>query len=124
MTIVGGSDKATEEGSVSIVPVIGATMEGPETCKYGKVGCPINSLKVAPRLLETGVSVTSIDEVCAGVNKDGNGHRMPAGMEPDGQGYGHHFLPAGIILNPEDSSSRAKKFAILVRLSARPAPQV
>ena len=39
---------------------------------------------------------------------------MPAGMKPDGQGYGHHFLPAGTgagtILNPEDSSSRAKKF--------------
>jgi len=54
--------------------------------------------------------------------------RMPAGMEPDGQEYGHHFLPAGMgagtILNPEDSFSRVKKFAILVRLSARPAPQV
>jgi len=53
---------------------------------------------------------------------------MPTGMELDGQGYGHHFLPmgmgAGTILNPEDSSSQAKKFAILARLSARPAPQV
>ena len=63
MTEAAGSDDATEEGSVSVIPVIGATMEGPETCKYGKVGCPINSLKVAPRLLETGVSITSINKL-------------------------------------------------------------
>ena len=42
-------------------------MEGPWTCISGGVGYPVNSLKVAPRLLETRVSVTSIDEVCAGV---------------------------------------------------------
>ena len=29
MTVVGGSNDATDEGSVSIVPVIGATVEGP-----------------------------------------------------------------------------------------------
>ena len=63
MIVAGGSDDATEEGSISIVPVIGATIEGPGTCKYGGVGCPINSLKVAPRLLETEVSGTSSDEV-------------------------------------------------------------
>ena len=63
ITEAGGSDDATEEGSVSIVPVIGATMEGPGTCRSGGVGCPVNSLNVAPRLLETRVSVTSIDEV-------------------------------------------------------------
>ena len=42
-------------------------MEGLGTCRYGGVGCPINSLNVAPRLLETGVSGTSSDELGAGV---------------------------------------------------------
>ena len=63
MTDAGGSDDATEEGSISVVPVIGTTIEGPGTYKYGGVGCPINSLKVAPRLLETEVSSTSSEEV-------------------------------------------------------------
>ena len=63
MTVVGGSNDATKEGSVSIVLVIGGTMEGPRTCRYGGVGCPVNSLKVAPRLLETKVSGTSSEEV-------------------------------------------------------------
>ena len=63
MTRAAGSDDATKEGSISVVPVIGATIEGPRTCKYGGVGYPINSLKVAPRLLETKVSRTSSEEV-------------------------------------------------------------
>ena len=63
MTDVGGSDDATEEGSVFVVPVIGATIEGPRTCRYGGVGCPVNSLKEAPRLLDTVVSGTSSEEV-------------------------------------------------------------
>ena len=63
MTIAGGSDDAIDDGSVSVVPVIGATVEGPGTCRSSGVGCPINSLKVAPRLLETGVSGTSNEEV-------------------------------------------------------------
>ena len=63
MTVAGGSNEATEEESVSVVLVIGATVEGPGTCRYGGVGCPINSLKVAPRLLETDVSGTSSEEV-------------------------------------------------------------
>ena len=63
MTDAGGSDDSTEEGSVSVVLVIGATIEGPRTCKYGGVGCPVNSLKVTPRLLETEVSCTSSKEV-------------------------------------------------------------
>ena len=63
MTGATGSDDATEEGSVSVVPVIGATIEGPGTCKYGGVDCPVNSLKVAPRLLETEVSGTISEEV-------------------------------------------------------------
>ena len=63
MTKTAGSDDATEEGSISVVSVIGATIEGPRTCKYGGVGYPINSLKEAPRLLETIVSGTSSEEV-------------------------------------------------------------
>ena len=63
MTRAAGSDDATEEGSVSVVPVIGATIEGPRTCKYGGVGYLINSLKDAPRLLDTVVSGTSGEEV-------------------------------------------------------------
>ena len=63
MTEAAGSDDATEEGSVSIVLVIGATVEGPGTCRYGGVGCPVNSLKEAPRLLETEVSSTSCKDV-------------------------------------------------------------
>ena len=63
MTVAAGSDDATEEGSVSVVSVIGATVEEPRTYRYGGVGCPVNSLKVAPRLLETEVSGTSSEEV-------------------------------------------------------------
>ena len=63
MTDACGSNDATEEGSVSVVPVIGATIEGPGTCKYGGVGCPVSSLKDAPRLLDTVVSSTSSGEV-------------------------------------------------------------
>ena len=67
MTKAVGSDDATDEGSVSVVPVIGATIEGPGTCRYGGVGCPVNSLKEAPRLLDTVVSSTSSEDVSAGV---------------------------------------------------------
>ena len=63
MTMAGSSDDATKEGSVSVVPVIGAIVEGLGTCRYGRVGYPVNSLKVAPRLLETEVSGTSSEEV-------------------------------------------------------------
>ena len=67
MTIAAGSDDATKEGSVSVVPVIGATIEGPRTCRYGGVGCPVNSQKDAPRLLDIVVSGTSSEDVLAGV---------------------------------------------------------
>ena len=63
MTVAGGSDDATDDGSVSIAPVTRAMVEGPGTRSSGGVGCPVNSLKVAPRLLETRVSITSIDEL-------------------------------------------------------------
>ena len=67
ITIVAGSDDAIDDGSISIVPVTGATVEGPGTRSCSGVGCPVNSLKVAPRLLKTRVSVTSNEELCAGV---------------------------------------------------------
>ena len=63
ITVSAGSDDATEEGSVSVVLVTSATIEGPGTCRYGGVGCPINSLKEAPRVLETEVSSTSSEDV-------------------------------------------------------------
>ena len=47
--------------------MIGVAIEGPGACRYGGVGCPVNSLKEAPRLLETEVSGTSSDDVYAGV---------------------------------------------------------
>ena len=56
MTVAGGSNDATDDGSVSIVPVTGATVEGLGTRSSSDVGYPVNSLKVAPRLLETRVS--------------------------------------------------------------------
>ena len=46
-----------------VVLVIGATVEGLGACRYGGVGYLVNSLKVAPRLLETKVSRTSNDKV-------------------------------------------------------------
>ena len=68
MTISADSNDATNEDSISIVPVTGATVEGPRTCRYRGVGCPINSLKEALRLLDTIVSGTSSEDVSAGVN--------------------------------------------------------
>ena len=67
MTGAAGSDDATKEGSISIIAMIGVAIEGPGTCRYRGVGCPINSLKEAPRLLETEVSGSRSDNVCAGV---------------------------------------------------------
>ena len=42
-------------------------MVGIGTCRSGGVGCPVNSLKDAPRLLDTEVSGTSSEDVSAGV---------------------------------------------------------
>ena len=67
MTVAAGSDDATEEGSVSVVSVTGATVEGPRICRYGGVGIPVNSLKEAPRLLDIVVSDTSSEGVSSGV---------------------------------------------------------
>jgi hypothetical protein len=60
-TIGGGSVEATEDGIVSVVRVIGAAMVGAEARNSGGVGYPVSSLKVAPKLWETGVSVTSTE---------------------------------------------------------------
>ena len=57
------SDDATDDGSVFVVPVTRATMVGTGTHSSGGVGYPISSLNVAPRLLETGVPVTSTEEL-------------------------------------------------------------
>ena len=72
MPIVGSID-ATEEGSLCVVMAMGATVEGPRAYKCGGVGCPVNSLKEAPRLIETEVSSSSSDDVCAGVKPICNG---------------------------------------------------
>ena len=63
ITIGGGSDDATDDGSVSVVPVTRATLVGIGTRNSDGVGCPVSLLKVAQRLLETGVSATSTEEL-------------------------------------------------------------
>ena len=62
-----GYEVATEEGSLCVVTATGAAIEGPGAYKCGGVGGPINSLKEAPRLLETEVSSSSSDNVWASV---------------------------------------------------------
>jgi hypothetical protein len=57
----GGSIKATEDGIVSIVPVTRAAVVGAKARNSRGVGYPISSLKVAPKLRETGVFVTSTE---------------------------------------------------------------
>ena len=60
-------DEAIEEGIISIVPMTGAAMVGARTQNSGGVGYPVSSLKVAPKLLETGMSITSTDVDGVGV---------------------------------------------------------
>ena len=78
MTIV-GSDDATEEGSVSVMPVTRAMVVGIGTCRSNGVGCPVNSLKEAPRLLDTVVSSSSSDDFSASVKPVQNGVNYGAG---------------------------------------------
>ena len=59
MTIRGGSDKEIEDGIISVVAMTRAAVVGAGTQNSGGVGCPVSSLKVAPKLLETGLSITS-----------------------------------------------------------------
>ena len=63
----GGSNEAIEDEIISVVPMTGATVVGARTRNSGGVGYPMSSLKVAPNLLETGVSVTSTDVDRVGV---------------------------------------------------------
>ena len=60
MPVVGSKD-ATKLGSLCVVTATGA-VDGPGACIYGGVGIPVNSLKDAPRLLETDVSGTKSEE--------------------------------------------------------------
>ena len=62
-TEVTSSDDATDDGIVLVVSVIGAAMVGIGTHNSSGVGYPVSSLKVASRLLETGVLVTSTEEL-------------------------------------------------------------
>ena len=61
--LVVGSEDATKEGSLYVVTVMGAAVEGPRAYKCGGAGYPINSLKEAPRLLETEVSGSNSEDV-------------------------------------------------------------
>jgi hypothetical protein len=61
VTIGGGSDEAIEDEIISVVPVTRAAVVGARTRDSEGVGCPMSSLKVAPKLRETGVSVTDSD---------------------------------------------------------------
>ena len=81
MTVSAGSDDATEEGSISVVPITGAMVVRTGTCRSGSVGCPVNSLKEAPRLLDTEVFGTSSDDVSAGVKPVRNGVNYMAGTD-------------------------------------------
>ena len=63
ITVGDGSDDATDDGSISVVPVTGATVVGTGTHNSGGVGFPVSSLNVATRLLDTRVSVTSTEEL-------------------------------------------------------------
>ena len=56
-------DDATDDRIILVVPVTKATMVGIVTRISGGVGYPISSLKVALRLLETGVSIINAEEV-------------------------------------------------------------
>ena len=58
-----GSDDAIDDGIVSVVPITGAVVVGAGTQNTGGVGFPISSLKVALRLLETGVSINNPEEL-------------------------------------------------------------
>ena len=54
ITVASGSNDATDDGGISIVPVTGATVVGVGTHSSSGIGYSVSSLKVAPRLLETG----------------------------------------------------------------------
>ena len=61
VTVRGGSNEAIEDGIASVVPMTRAVVVGARTQNSGDVGYPVSSLKVAPKLVETGMSITSTD---------------------------------------------------------------
>ena len=67
ITVGDGSDDATDDGHVSVVLVTRAIVVGIGTHNSGDVGCLVSTLNVAPRLLDTGMSVTSTEELSTGV---------------------------------------------------------
>ena len=60
VTVRGSSDEATEDGIISVVPMTRVAMVGVGTQNSGGVGYPVSSLKVAPKLLETGMSALAL----------------------------------------------------------------
>ena len=56
-------DDATDDRIISVVLVTGAAVVGTGTRNTRGVGYPVSSLKVALRLLETGVSITNTEEL-------------------------------------------------------------
>ena len=63
ITVGGGSNDTTDDGSISVVPITRATVVGTGTHNSDGVGCPVSSLKVALRLLDTRVSITSTEQL-------------------------------------------------------------
>ena len=63
------------------MPVTRAMVVGIGTCRSGGVECPINSLKDAPRLLDTEVSGTSSEDISAGVKPVRNSVNYGAGTD-------------------------------------------
>jgi hypothetical protein len=59
VTIRGGSIEAIDNRIVSVVPMTRAAMVEARTQKSRGVGYPVSSLKVAPKLRETRVSITN-----------------------------------------------------------------
>ena len=62
-----------------------AAVEGPRACICGGVGIPVNSLKDAPRLLETDVSGTNSDDDWSRVKPVWNGVNCGATTGEDNQ---------------------------------------
>jgi hypothetical protein len=61
VTIGGGSVESTDDRIISVVPMTRAIVVEVRTRNSRGVGYPVSSLKVAPKLRETGVSITNTD---------------------------------------------------------------
>ena len=62
---------------------MGAAVDGPRAYICGSVGIPVNSLKDAPRLLETDMSGTKREGDCSGVKPICNGVNYGATIGED-----------------------------------------